>query len=105
MNATRVRQLDPPRARPAFEALVAAATIVFLAWFTMKFHMDNASDSETQAYVRDLLANATQGTIAADSAGQYTALAPYVMWPISAGLELVTGAYLIRGLVFALLFL
>lgn len=87
------------------QALIAAGAIVFCGWFLMKFHMDTANDSETQAYVGGLLANAAHGTLATDATGQYTGLAPYVMWPFAANLELVTGAYLIRGLVFALLVL
>lgn len=71
----------------------------------MKLHMDTANDSETQAYVGTLISDATHATLAADATGHYTALAPYVMWPITANLELVTGAYLIRGLVVALLLL
>src|SRR5690242_6836301 len=71
----------------------------------MKFHMDTANDSETQAYVAALLANVGEHTLATDATGQYTALAPYVMWPFAANLELVTGAYLIRGLVLSLLVL
>src|SRR5205085_9078187 len=71
----------------------------------MKFHMDTANDSETQAYVGALIASATHGTPSTDATGHYAALAPYLMWPITAMLELVTSGYLIRGLVFALLFL
>jgi hypothetical protein len=71
----------------------------------MKFHMDTANDSETQAYVGALLASASNGVLATDATGQYTALAPYVMWPFAANLEPFTGAYLIRGLVLSLLVL
>ena len=71
----------------------------------MKFHMDNANDSETQAYVASLIASATRPNLSADATGQYAALAPYVMWPLTSLLEPLTGAYLIRGLVLALLIL
>jgi hypothetical protein len=91
--------------RRAIEALIAVLFIAFLAWFSMKFHMDNASDSETDAYVSALIASATHGPIMADATGHYTALTPYVMWPFTATLQRITGAYQIRGLVFALLFL
>ena len=87
------------------DVLIAVGAVVFCGWFLMKFHMDIANDSETQAYVGALLASATHGTLATDATGQYTALAPYVMWPFAANLRLITGAYLIRGLVFALLVL
>jgi hypothetical protein len=83
--------------------LIPALCIVFLAWFTMKFHMDNANDTETDGYVGALIASVSHATIPADATGHYTALAPYVMWPFTATLERVTGAYQIRGLVFALL--
>ncbi len=83
----------------------AAAAILFLGFFLMKFHMDNANDSETQAYVGSLISSASHATLAQDATGHYTALAPYVMWPITVNLELITGAYLIRGLATALFLL
>jgi hypothetical protein len=83
--------------------LLVTLAVLFCGWFLMKFHMDTANDSETQAYVGGLLASAAHATLATDATGQYTALAPYVMWPFAANLELLTGAYLIRSLVFALL--
>lgn len=87
------------------DSAIAVAAVVFCGWFLMKFHMDTSNDSETQSYVNGLLASATHMTLATDATGQYTALAPYVMWPFAANLQLITGAYLIRGLVFALLVL
>ena len=30
---------------------MAALSVVFLAWFSMKFYMDTSNDSETEAYV------------------------------------------------------
>jgi hypothetical protein len=100
-----VKRLDTLRPRPAIETLIAALFIVFLAWFSMKFYMDNSNDSETEAYVSALIANATHETIPGDATGHYTALAPYVVWPFTATLQRVTGAYQIRGFVFARLFL
>jgi hypothetical protein len=91
--------------RRTIQAIITVLGIAFLAWFSMKFHMDSASDSETEAYVGALIATARHGGIAADAAGQYAALAPYVMWPFTATLQQITGAYQIRGLVFALLIL
>jgi hypothetical protein len=91
--------------RRSRELTIAAACIVFCGWFLMKFHMDNANDSETQAYVGGLLASVERMSLSVDARGQYTALAPYVMWPFTATLQLVTGAYLIRGLVFSLVVL
>jgi hypothetical protein len=85
------------------EALIAAACAVFCGWFLMKFHMDNANDSETQAYVASLIASASHTSLSSDATGQYATLAPYGMWPFTSLLQPVTGAYLIRGLVFALL--
>ena len=83
--------------------MVAAGCVVFLAWFLMKFHMDNSNDSETQAYVAGLLASGTNRTLTADANGHYTALTPYIIWPFATVLEHITGAFLIRGFVFALL--
>jgi hypothetical protein len=100
-----MRRLDAFWSRRANETLIAAVCIGFLAWFSMKFHMDNANDSETNAYVRGLVASYTQGTLSTDATGHYAALAPYVMWPFTQTLELIAGASEIRGLVFALLFL
>jgi len=82
-------------------ALIAAACIAFLAWFSMKFHMDNSNDSETDAYVSGMIASAAHGTLSADATGHYTALAPYVLWPFTAALQPFTGAYQIRGFVLA----
>ncbi len=78
---------------------------MFLAWFTMKFYMDNSNDSETEAYVNDLAVSASAWTVAADATGHYTALGPYFLLPFTAALEPVTGAYKIRGFVFARLVL
>ena len=94
MSASSLRSRD---------TLIALVAILFLGWFVMKFHMDTANDSETQAYVGSLIASATHATVSTDATGHYAALAPYVMWPFTANLQLVTAAYLIRGLVFALL--
>jgi hypothetical protein len=88
-----------------WKAAIVVLSILFLAWFSMKFHMDTTNDSETNAYVDALIAGASQHTLPADRTGHYTALAPYVMWPITATLQRVTGAYQIRGLVVALLLL
>jgi hypothetical protein len=85
------------------QTLIVAACVVFCGWFLMKFHMDNANDSETQAYVASLIASVNRASLASDATGQYAALAPYAMWPFTSLLQPVTGAYLIRGLVFALL--
>ena len=85
--------------------MLVATFVVFLAWFSMKFYMDTSNDSETEAYVGTLTTSVTHGTIAADARGHYTALAPYVLWPFTATLQRVTGAYAIRGFVFARLFL
>src|SRR5579864_3531548 len=82
--------------------ILPVACVLFCGWFLMKFHMDTANDSETQAYVNALLASANHFTLATDATGQYTGLAPYVMWPFAANLELITGAYLIRALAFSL---
>jgi hypothetical protein len=81
----------------------AALCVLFLAWFSMKFHMDNANDSETMAYMNAMMASASQSTISADATGHYTLLAQYVLWAIATALEQVTGAYQIRGLVVGLL--
>ena len=91
--------------RRSRETLIAAACIAFCGWFLMKFHMDAANDSETQAYVASLIASAAHTSLSTDATGQYAALAPYVMWPFTTLLQPITGAYLIRGLVFALLVL
>jgi hypothetical protein len=77
--------------------------VAFCGWFLMKFHMDNANDSETQAYVASLITSVTHTSLASDATGQYAALTPYLMWPFTTVLQPITGAYLIRGLVFALL--
>jgi hypothetical protein len=90
------------RSRWGVESLIAVLCIAFLAWFSMKFHMDNANDSETNAYVRSLIASYTQGTISSDATHHYAALAPYVMWPFTETLQLIAGAREIRGLAFAL---
>jgi hypothetical protein len=92
-------------ARPARERTIVILAIVFLAWFGMRFHMDTASDSQTNAYVDALLASIRQHTLAADGTGHYSLLAAVFMWPIATALERVTGAYQIRGLVVALLLL
>jgi hypothetical protein len=85
------------------EAFIAAACIAFCGWFLMKLHMDTANDSETQAYVSSLLASLASASLSRDATGQYAALAPFVMWPFTSVLQPITGAYLIRALVFALL--
>ncbi len=77
--------------------------VAFCGWFLMKFHMDNANDSETQAYVASLILSVKSASLSTDATGRYATLAPYVMWPITSLLQPFTGAYLIRGLVFALL--
>jgi hypothetical protein len=77
---------------------VAAGCIAFLAWFTMKFRMDNANDSETHAYVGGLVWSAQHATLSADATGHYAGLAAYGMWPVTGLLGLVTEAYEIRGL-------
>jgi hypothetical protein len=87
------------------QRLIAALSIVFLAWFSMKFYMDNSNDSETEAYVRAATASATQATIWVDATGHYALLAPYVLWPFAATLEWVTGAYQLRGFAAARLIL
>src|SRR5260370_40428091 len=102
MNA---RQRDALVSRPALQRLIIVFSVVGLAWFSMKFYMDNSNDSETEAYVGALIASATQGTISVDATGHYAALAPYVLWPFTTLLQPVTGAYQIRGYVFARLFL
>ncbi|HEY2595171.1 MAG TPA: hypothetical protein VGK33_14860, partial [Chloroflexota bacterium] len=85
------------------QTVIAAACVAFCGWFLMKFHMDNANDSETQAYVASLLASVTSGSLSTDATGQYAGLAPYAVWPLATLLQPLTGAYLIRSLVFALL--
>ena len=86
------------KARP----FIAAATVLFLAWFTMKFHMDNANDSETRAYVGTLLWNVEHATLSTDATGHYTGVAPYVVWQFSGVLSLLTDLYATRGLALAL---
>jgi hypothetical protein len=81
----------------------AIPCVLFLAWFSMKFHMDNANDSETMAYMNAMMTSASHSTISVDANGHYTVLAQYVLWSIATTLEQVTGAYQIRGLVFGLL--
>jgi hypothetical protein len=81
---------------------LAAGAVVFLAWFTMKFHMDNANDSETRAYVGTLLWNVEHATLSTDGTGHYTALSPFVVWQISGPLSVVTDLYAERGLALAL---
>jgi hypothetical protein len=81
---------------------VAAGAVVFLAWFTMKFHMDNANDSETHAYVGALVWNVGHATLSADATGHYTGLSPYVVWVCASLWNLVSGASEIRGLALAL---
>jgi hypothetical protein len=81
---------------------LAAGCIAFLAWFTMKFRMDNANDSETHTYVSSLVWNAQHATLSADATGHYTGLAGFVLWPLTRLLGLVTEAYEIRGLALAL---
>jgi len=81
--------------------MIAALCIVFLAWFTMKFYMDNSNDSETDAYVNALSVSATARTVAVDGTGHYAGFAPYFIRPFTAALEPITGAYKIRGFVFA----
>jgi hypothetical protein len=84
---------------------VAIGCVVFLAWFTMKFHMDNANDSETRAYVGTLLWNVEHATLSADATGHYTGVAGYVVWQSSGALSVVTALYAPRGLALALMFL
>ena len=75
---------------------------MFLAWLTMKFHMDNANDSETRAYVGTLLWNLQHLTPSTDALGHYTLLAPIVIWPFAMLWYLVSTGYEIRGLALAL---
>ena len=84
---------------------VALGCVVFLAWFTMKFHMDNANDSETRAYVGTLLWNVEHRTLSADATGHYTGLAGYVVWQFSGVLSVFTDLYAARGLAVALVLL
>src|SRR5258708_6527446 len=86
VNATalaraRLSALTLPR--DSAQRLIIALSIVGLAWFSMKFYMDNSNDSETEAYVGALTASATQGTLSVDATGHYAALAPYVLWPFT----------------------
>jgi hypothetical protein len=81
---------------------VAAGCIAFLAWFTMKFRMDNANDSETHTYVGGLVWSAQHATLSTDVTGHYAGLAAYVMWPVTGLLGRVTDAYDIRGLALVL---
>lgn len=81
---------------------LAAGCIGFLAWFAMKFHMDNANDSETSAYVGTLLWNVEHATLSADATGHYTGLAPYIVWQFSGALSLFTDLYAPRGLAVSL---
>jgi hypothetical protein len=83
--------------------VIVSASIIFLAWLTMKFHMDNANDSETQAYVGALLWNLQHLTPSTDALGHYTLLAPIVIWPSAMLWHLVSAGYEIRGLALALL--
>ena len=78
---------------------------MFLAWFSMRFYMDNSNDSETEGYVAALLASAGRSSVAADATGHYSTLAPYVIWPFTTVLRPVTGAWVIRGFVFTYLLL
>jgi hypothetical protein len=87
------------------QALLAAACVVFLAWFSMRFYMDNSNDSETEAYVAALLASAGRSSVAVDATGHYSALAPYVIWPFTTVLRPLTGVWVIRGFVFTYLLL
>ncbi len=87
------------------ERAIVVLAIVFLAWFGMRFHMDTANDSQTNAYVDALLASVRNHTLAVDGTGHYSLLAALFMFPIGTALERVTGAYQIRGLVVALLVL
>lgn len=82
--------------------MIAGAAIAFLAWFSMKFHMDNANDSDTHAYVGTLLWNAEHPALSADATGHYTGLATYVMWQFAAPLSLRTDLFQVRGLALAL---
>jgi hypothetical protein len=84
---------------------LAAGSVAFLAWFAMKFHMDNANDSETRAYVGTLLWNVEHATLSTDATGHYTGLAPYVVWQFSGPLSLFTDLYASRGLAASLTFL
>lgn len=81
---------------------LAAACVFFLAWFSMKFHMDNANDSDTHAYVGTMLWNVEHPALSADATGHYAGLAPYVMWQFAAPLSLRTDLYQVRGLALAL---
>jgi len=87
------------------ERVIVVLAIAFLAWFGMRFHMDTANDSQTNAYVDSLLASVRNRTLAADGTGHYSLLAALFVFPIGSALERVTGAYQIRGLVSALLLL
>jgi hypothetical protein len=83
------------------ESAIAAACVLFLAWFSMKFYMDNSHDSETDAYVSMLLAAMARPAVAVDGAGNYTLLAPLPVWPFAVVLQHVSGAFQIRSFVFA----
>jgi hypothetical protein len=71
----------------------------------MKFHMDNANDSETRAYVGTVLWNVEHRTLSADATGHYTGLAGFVVWQFSGVLSVVTELYAARGLALALVLL
>jgi hypothetical protein len=87
---------------PAGINVRAATTVlfcIFLAWFSMTFYMDNSNDSETDAYARSLIASANQLSISVDATGHPTLLAQYVLWPLAAAFERVSGIYTIRAFV------
>src|SRR4051794_11236360 len=83
------------------ETGIAALCVLFLAWFSMKFYMDNSNDSETTTYVTMLLASLQRSGAAVDGAGNYTLLAPLSVWPFATLLRPVSGIFQIRGFVFA----
>jgi hypothetical protein len=75
--------------------------VVFLAWFLMRFYMDNSNDSETLAYSAVLFANAFRSTVAMDGTGHPTLLAQYLLAAFDLLLQPLTRAYLIRAFVAA----
>ncbi len=88
-------------ASPRTQTIVVLLFIVFLAWWSMKFYMDNSNDSETDAYAQALVDHALVASISSDPTGHATILAQYVLSPFALAFERVTGLYLIRGFVAA----
>jgi hypothetical protein len=79
------------------ERLIAAAFVLFQAWFSLAFYFDNSNDSENMAYGNALVGAASQLGLSADATGHYAGLVPYLVYPLARLLQPISGIAEVRA--------